>query len=306
MEENTSNDDRRKSGLLWILIGLLAITNAITFWMYLQEKNVVADTIVLKEQIFIERDNVKNELLQLQKDYGSLKTNDAALQAEIDAKKAEIAELLENAEKHKGDPYIITKLRKETESLRLIMRGYVRTIDSLGTLNKTLIIEKDNVLKDLATEKGKITNLNKEKDDLSATIQKGSILSCFNVTAKGVKFKSGGKKEIETTKASRTQKIKVSFSLGENKIAKSGEKTVFVRIVTPDGKEMAKNYDDNYRFTFNKSGGYFAGKETLNYANVEISGVTYCEGQGELVPGNYIIEITCDGALIGNTTLRLD
>ena len=33
-----------------------------------------------------------------------------------------------------------------------------------------------------------------------------------------------GKKEIETTKASRTQKIKVSFSLGENKIAKSGEK----------------------------------------------------------------------------------
>ena len=306
MEENTSNDDRRKSGLLWILIGLLAITNAITFWMYLQEKNVVADTIVLKEQIFIERDNVKNELLQLQKDYGSLKTNDAALQAEIDAKKAEIAELLENAEKHKGDPYIITKLRKETESLRLIMRGYVRTIDSLGTLNKTLIIEKDNVLKDLATEKGKITNLNKEKDDLSATIQKGSILSCFNVTAKGVKFKSGGKKEIETTKASRTQKIKVSFSLGENKIAKSGEKTVFVRIVTPDGKEMAKNYDDNYRFTFNKSGGYFAGKETLNYANVEISGVTYCEGQGELVPGNYIIEITCDGVIIGNTNLRLD
>jgi hypothetical protein len=306
MEENTPNENRKKSGLLWVLIGLLAITNAVTFWMYLQEKNNGNQTIVLKEQIIIERDNVKNELLQLQIDYGSLKTNDAALQAEIDAKKAEIDELLANAEKHKGDPYIIAKLKKETETLREIMRGYVRTIDSLGTLNKTLIIEKDNVLKDLATEKGKITNLNKEKDDLSATVQKGSILSCFNVSAKGVKFKSGGKKEIETTKASRTQKIKVSFSLGENKIAKSGEKTVYVRIVTPDGKEMAKSYDDNYRFTFNKSGGYFAGKETLNYANTEISGVTYCEGQGELVPGNYIIEITCDGALIGNTTLRLD
>jgi hypothetical protein len=306
MEENTPNENRKKSRLLWVLIGLLSITNAVTFWMYLQEKNNGNQTIVLKEQIIIERDNVKNELLQLQKDYGSLKTNDAALQAEIDAKKAEIDELLANAEKHKGDPYIIAKLKKETETLREIMRGYVRTIDSLGTLNKTLIIEKDNVLKDLATEKGKITNLNKEKDDLSATVQKGSILSCFNVSAKGVKFKSGGKKEIETTKASRTQKIKVSFSLGENKIAKSGEKTVYVRIVTPDGKEMAKSYDDNYRFTFNKSGGYFAGKETLNYANTEISGVTYCEGQGELVPGNYIIEITCDGALIGNTTLRLD
>ena len=208
MEENTPNENRKKSGLLWVLIGLLSITNAVTFWIYLQEKNNGNQTIVLKEQIIIERDNVKNELLQLQKDYGSLKTNDAALQAEIDAKKAEIDELLANAEKHKGDPYIIAKLKKETETLREIMRGYVRTIDSLGTLNKTLIIEKDNVLKDLATEKGKITNLNKEKDDLSATVQKGSILSCFNVSAKGVKFKSP---KIKTYKLKVSQPKKVKL-----------------------------------------------------------------------------------------------
>ncbi len=306
MEEQSSEDNRKKGGLLWIIIGLLVVANTVTFWMYWQEKNKASSEIVIKEQVILERDNVKEELLQLQKDYGNLQTSDKALQAEIEAKKAEIAQLLEDAEKHKGDAYIISKLKKESETLRQIMRGYVRTIDSLGTLNKTLIVEKNNVLKELDTEKGKITGLNKDKEDLQATIQKGSILSCFNVVAKGVKFKSGGKKESETTKASRTQKIKVSFSLGENKIAKAGEKTVYVRIVTPDGKEMAKNYDDNYKFTFNKSSGYFAGKETLNYSNAEISGVTYCEGQGELVSGNYIIEISCDGVIIGSSNLRLD
>jgi hypothetical protein len=306
MEENTSNENRKKSGLLWVLIALLAITNGVTFWMYMQEKNKAANEIIVKEQVIIERDNVRGELLQLQKDYGNLQTNDKILQAEIDAKKAEITQLLEDAEKHKGDAYIISKLRKETESLRQIMRGYVRTIDSLGTLNKTLIVEKNNVLKELDSEKGKTTTLNKEKEVLNATIQKGSLLSCFNIVAKGVKYKSGGKKESETNKASRVQKIKVSFSLGENKIAKSGEKNVFIRIVTPDGKEMAKNYDDNYKFTFDKSSGYFAGKQALNYANAEISGVAYCEGQGPLVPGNYIIEVSCDGAIIGATNLRLD
>ena len=306
MEEQTSEDNRKKGGLLWIVIGLLVVTNAVTFWMYWQEKNKAASEVVIKEQVIVERDNVKEELLQLQKDYGNLQTSDKTLQAEIEAKKAEIAQLLIDAEKHKGDAYIISKLKKESETLRQIMRGYVRTIDSLGTLNKTLIVEKENVLKELDNEKGKITGLNKDKEDLQATIQKGSILTCFNVVAKGVKFKSGGKKESETTKASRTQKIKVSFSLGENKIAKAGEKTVYVRIVTPDGKEMAKNYDDNYKFTFNKSSGYFAGKETLNYANAEISGVTYCEGQGDLVSGNYIIEISCDGVIIGSSNLRLD
>lgn len=305
MEENTS-DNRKKSGLLWILIGLLAVTNAVTFWMYLQEKNKAAQEIIIKEQVIVEREDIKSDLLQLQKDYETLQTDDEALKAEIEAKKAEIAQLLIDAEKHKGDAYVISKLKKETETLRQIMRGYVRTIDSLGTLNQNLIVEKNNVLKQLDTEKGKITNLNKEKEELQSTIQKGSILSCFNIVAKGVKFKNGGKKESETTKASRTQKIKVSFSLGENKIAKAGEKTVFVRIVTPDGKEMAKSYDDNYRFSFNKSSGYYAGKETLNYSNAEISGVTYCEGQGEMVPGNYIIEISCDGAVIGSTNLRLD
>jgi flagellar basal body-associated protein FliL len=265
MEENAQNENRKKSGLLWILITLLAITNGVTFWMYWQEKNKAANEIVVKEQVIVERDNVKSDLLQLQKDFDNLQTNDKTLQAEIEAKKAEIAQLLVDAEKHKGD-----------------------------------------VLKELDSEKGKTTTLSKEKEVLSATIQKGSILSCSNVMAKGVKFKSGGKKETETTKASRVQKIKVSFTLGENKIARAGEKTVFVRIVTPDGKEMAKNYDDNYRFTFDKSSGYFAGKQALNYANVEISGVTYCEGKEPLVPGNYIIEVSCDGVIIGGTSLRLD
>ena len=162
------------------------------------------------------------------------------------------------------------------------------------------------MLKQLGSEKEKQSVLIKEKDELKSTIAKGSILSCFNISAKAVLYKRGGKKESETNKARKTEKIKVSFSLGENKIAKAGEKTIYVRIMTPDGKELAKSYDDNCLFNFNQSSGYFAGRETLNYANAELIGVTYCEGQGEYVPGNYIIEITCDGVVIGNTTLKLD
>lgn len=307
MEQTSQeNNNRKKLGLLWILIGLLVVSNGVTIWLWMQEKNKVASQVVVTEKVIVERDDVKSSLLALQEEYKNLETNDATLKKEIEEKQAYIAQLLEEADKHKGDAYVISKLKKETETLRTIMKGYVRTIDSLGTLNKTLVAEKQNVLKELDSEKGKTAGLNKEKEELQSTIQKGSILSCFNITAKGVKFKSGGKKESETTKASRVQKIKVSFTLGENKIARPGEKTVYVRVITPDGKELAKNYDDNYRFTFDKSSGYFAGKETLNYANTEVSGVTYCEGQGEFVPGKYLIEISCDNAVIGSTSLTLD
>ncbi len=310
MSENISGQNvqrKKKRGIiLWIIIALLMGSNGVTAWLLMQEKTKVVESRIVTEKVVVERDNIQSDLLTLQKDYASLQVTDAAMQKDIDEKKARIEELLIEAKKHKGDAYIIAKLKKEADTLRAIMQGYVRTIDSLNTLNQTLVAEKKTVLKQLDVEKGKQTVLIKEKDELKTTIAKGSILTCFNVSAKAVLFKRGGKKESETSKARKAEKIKVSFSLGENKIAKAGEKTVYVRIMTPDGKEMAKSYDDSYKFTFNQSSGYYAGKAELNYANVEISGVTYCEGQGEMVPGNYVVEITCDGTVIGSTNLKLD
>ncbi len=305
MNQENEKSSKKRGLLFWIIIGLTT-TNVITIWLLVNEKSKVANTITISEKILVEKNTVEVDLLDLQKDYQNLQTNDAAMQLDIDAKRERIEELIKEAAKHKGDATIISKLKKETQTLRSIMQSYVRTIDSLNTLNQTLVAEKKTVLKQLGSEKEKQSILIKEKDELKSTIAKGSILSCFNISAKAVLYKRGGKKESETNKARKTEKIKVSFSLGENKIAKAGEKTIYVRIMTPDGKELAKSYDDNCRFNFNQSSGYFAGKETLNYANAELMGVTYCEGQGEYVPGNYIIEITCDGVVIGNTSLKLD
>lgn len=306
MSEDKEKSNKKKGLILWIIILLLMGTNGYTIWLLLQEQSRVVEQKVVTETVIVERDNVKSDLLVLQKDYEGIVAKDALMQKDIDEKKARIEELIIEAEKHKGDAYMLSKLRKEAETLRSIMQGYVRTIDSLNTLNQNLVAEKKTVLKQLDVEKEKQNTLVKEKEELKTTIAKGSILTCFNVSVKAVLFKKGGKKEVETTKARKTEKIKVSFSLGENKIAKSGEKTVYIRIMTPDGKELAKSYDETYKFTFNKSSGYYAGKETLNYANVEISGVTYCEGQGEFVPGNYVIDITCDGVVIGNGSIKLN
>jgi len=305
MNQENEKSSKKRGLLFWIIIGLTT-TNVITIWLLVYEKSKVANTITISEKILVEKNTVEVDLVNLQKDYQNLQTNDAAMQLDIDAKRERIEELIKEAAKHKGDATIISKLKKETQTLRSIMQSYVRTIDSLNTLNQTLVAEKKTVLKQLGSEKEKQSVLIKEKDELKSTIAKGSILNCFNISAKAVLYKRGGKKESETNKARKTEKIKVSFSLGENKIAKAGEKTIYVRIMTPDGKELAKSYDDNCRFNFNQSSGYFAGKETLNYANAELIGVTYCEGQGEYVPGNYIIEITCDGVVIGNTSLKLD
>src|SRR5690606_5548348 len=247
--------------------GVLLVTNIVTLWLWLSEKERVSKERLITQQIIVERDNVTQDLLTLRQEYETLQATDSVLQHDIEEKKARIDELLAEAEKHKNDRYIIAKLRKETETLRQIMIGYVHTIDSLNTLNQNLVAEKKTVLRQLDAEKEKQNVLVKEKEELKSTIAKGSILSCFKISAEGISYRRGRKKEVETSKARKTDKIKVNFTLGENKIARAGEKTVFIRVMTPDGKELAEAYNDSYKFVFNNSVGYYAGKQVVNYAN---------------------------------------
>jgi hypothetical protein len=301
------NDNNKKSGrgLLYTLILLLFLTNVATIYLWLNEKTHIKTMIVEKEKVITENISVKNDLLQLKTDYASLQTNDAKINSELDERRKQIDLLIVEANKNKGNTVVIAKLRKETETLRAIMKGYLVQIDSLNTLNNKLIGEKKEISSELASEKGKTELLNREKGELSKTISTASILKAYNVKAEAVKFKSAGKKEISTTRASRTEKIKVSFTLGENLIAKAGGKDVYVRIVSPDGKEMSKGYDDNYRFAVNGGTSFYAGKENITYNNMELTASTYCEGQGEFVTGKYIIEVSADGVVIGNTVLEL-
>ncbi len=303
--KNEPEEKKSSNRVLLILLVLLLIGNGTFAWLWWSEKHRADIVVVEKEQIIIERESVKSDLLSLQDQYATLQTNDKALQAELDGKRAEIAELIQEAEKHKDDAYIISKLKKETETLRKIMKHYVVQLDSLNTLNKTIIAEKDKVNEDLNQEKGKTDQLSKDKDALQNTVKLGSVLEAENPKATGVKFKSGGTKEIVTNKASRVERIKVSFALGENKIAKQGVKPVYVRITTPDGKELTKSDDESNLVSFNGSRGFFAGKQDVNYANEKVNVDVFCAGPSEFIPGKYLIDIICDEVIVGQTNITL-
>ncbi len=302
-----SNKEEKKSNnkILWILLLLLMGGNGAFGFLWWKEKNRADKVVIERQEVIIERDNVKTDLLRLQEEYSTLESSDKLVQAELETKRAEIAELIIQAEKHKGDAYIISKLRKETETLRTIMKHFVVQIDSLNTFSKTVIAEKDKVSADLTAEKSVTTQLTKDKDALQSTVNIGSILKAENPTVKGVKFKSGGTKEVETTKASRVERIKVSFVIGENKIAKKGVKPVYVRIMSPDGKEVTKSADEGNIVKFNGSKGYYAAKQDINYKNEEVAVDVLCGSPNGFLPGKYLIDIICDDVIVGQTSIML-
>ncbi|HVA98270.1 MAG TPA: hypothetical protein VNG53_05190 [Bacteroidia bacterium] len=310
--ENTQNpiekkpeEQKSRDRVFIIIIILLLFLCGILGWQYWVQKNRADQEIVVTKTITVEKDNVKADLLTLQTDYAGLKTNNTALQAQLDSKRDTIAALLVQAEKYKDDAYIMSRLRKEANTLREIMKGYVVTIDSLNTLNQHLTVERDQANQNLKSEKGKTEVLNKENENLQTVVNTGSILQANGITAEAVHEKSGGKRESETSHAKRTDKIKVSFTIAQNNISRTGNRDIYLRIISPDGKELSPTTDQSSMFEFQGGKGFFAGKQSFNYQDQQISLTMYGTSNAPFVSGKYIIDIYADKAEIGQTTLTL-
>jgi hypothetical protein len=303
-------EKKKKKGEVFylLLIFLLLCSNGALGWLWWKDKRSLHIITIEKETVAKDAEIIKQQLITLSTQYENLKVNDLAMQAEVDAKKNEIAAFQRELEKNKDNIYIIAKLKKETQTLRDIMQHFVIELDSLNTLNKHIVADHEKVKKELTEEKEINTQLTKEKTDLQNTVNLASMLKAVGLSASGINEKKGGKKESETKRSKHTDKIKISFVLAENLIAKQGERTIYARIISPDGKEITQANDSTHVFMFGKSKGYWATKKKITYSNENTEVILYAHAkQGDVfMQGKYIIEVNTDGATIGNTILELE
>ncbi|MBI3511157.1 MAG: hypothetical protein HY064_10875 [Bacteroidetes bacterium] len=312
MEDQPKKEKEKGNGkihaIYLTIIFLLAGLCVFLSFRYKELKTIVATHEITIEQVVKERDNVKTDLQELRTQYDALQTDDKNLNAELDAKKKYIDSLLVVADKHQNDAYIIAKLKKETNTLREIMKGYVRTIDSLNQLNGKLIVEKQEVLTQLDKEKDKSNQIQTDKDKLQNRIDRAAMLSTLNVKAVGVKSSKNGKKDTETTKAGKVDKIKVTFDIADNDLTVAGNKDIFIRVIQPDAQEMTESKDADHQFSFGQTTAYFAAKKTIDYENQPMTALVNCHVAKDttLPPGKYIIEIYADKVMIGTCGLVLE
>ena len=301
-------EKRKGEWLYLLLIFLMLCSNGMFGWFWWKDKSKLQIVTVEKETVTKDAEIVKQELIALNAQYDNLKTNNKHMNDEIEAKKQEIGQLQKQLEKHKDDSYIIAKLKRETQTLRDIMQHFVHEIDSLHTLNNNVIAEREVVKKELKTEKEINSQLTKEKEGLQETVNIASMLKAVGLSVSGIDERKGGKKQVQTKKAKRCDRIRIAFTLAENTVARKGDHIIYARIISPDGKEITQTDDSTHVFTFGKSHGYWATKKTVNYINENTDVVLFANPKpGEaFINGKYIIEVNTDGATIGNTTLDLE
>lgn len=272
------------------------------------EKDYLND--VLKNSGIIEEsdnETLKDNLQALLSQYDSLEIDNDAMLDSINNQKAHIQSLLDEVEtlqnQKKRDWGKIYKLKKETETLREIMKGYIHTIDSLNTENiglKNVIKDKDNQIVKIETDR----DLIKEKNDkLNETVALGSVLQTSGIVANAIKVKSSGK-QTETTRANRATMIKSCFTILENKIATAENKDIYMRVISPEGKDLSNSTPILFEMEGGREG-IASVKRTVNYQNKNMDLCIYYEFETPLVEGTYIVEIYAEGYQIGKTSFAL-
>lgn len=266
-EEKSTTTDSSKSNksnrLLVLLVVLLSFGLGITLWQYFELRKELDNKGSEIEYLSDERGELQSELEDMLSEFDSLETDNDSMKVELASRREEIEELLD---KVKDKDYAIYKLKKETRTLRTIMKGYVVTIDSLNTLNVGLREENQAVRKVLSEERSKTKELQKNNENLSSKVALASRLDVSGLSAFGVHVRRDltGK---ETDRAKRTDKLRVCFTLEENLVAKAEKKNLYLRIMAPDGQVLPAGIGEEFKFSFNGVKGYYSDKLVVDYQN---------------------------------------
>lgn len=299
-ESRNNNNSKR---IMTIVVSVLIIALIVLIIYMFSNKSYYNQLLEEKE---IQRVELQSELDSLMVEHDKIKVEYGALSDSLSLKDSIILANADEIKKLLDTKYEYTLVKRKLDKLREVSKGYLRQMDSLYTLNRALTIENNEMKKEVAREKERSNQLQKDKIKVEDQITKAAILKAYNVTATPVRTKGGGKEET-TNKKSRVERIKISFTLGENKLITAGKKTIYVRISDPFENIICKSRSDEYSFRFSGQILQFTMKEIVDYDGSAKPVSIYWTTDGDkMKSGSYNVTIYSEDSIIGYAAFTID
>lgn len=290
-----------KKTKLWAAIGtaaLLLIGGAVVFYISSTRKQLAE----LTAQYEIEKEELEEEYSQLAIQYEGYKlnVNNDSLIDKLENERMKVQRLVEELKTTKAtNARRINELKKELSTVRSVLRSYVAQVDSLNRLNAQLVEENKEVHRKYQAVTQTATELKKQKEQLSQQVTLAAKLD-----AVAIAVEAQNKRNKKTTKISKAEKIKISFTIAKNVTAEVGEKTIFVRIMKPDNDVLVKNRNDV--FAYENQDINYSIRKNIEYEGEEVAVTMYWQIEEYLYPGTYRVDIFADGNLIGKKNFSLE
>lgn len=304
----TSTPPPKKNNTTWVFLAIIAVLLGLVIYLFINQNKVSTE----RDQAFIERDSATIDRDNIRSEY------DAAL-ARLDQLVTKNAEMDTMINSKNGE---IARLKKEIQGIITNSNATAADLKKAKDLIATLNFKVKNYEERIAELEGENTRLSgenqvmsQERDSavtenvgLQQKVRLGKVLHASNIRLEPIDLRRNGKKEVNTTKAKRTDIFRVMFDIDDNRIAEDGVKDLYLRIIGPDGNLLSNAaYGSGVTDTYDG--------QTLNYTlmkqinlkqNEKVNDVIVDWNQeNDYAKGNYVVEIYNDGYKIGNGIIHL-
>lgn len=309
---------KKGNGAYVAIIIILLLLLALMAYLWSSKNTLLSDCETKNEQLLSDMEgmnemmsgylgnmsnDIKTDFKNMLATYDALLEKDKTQADSINKQKDRIQQLLAQVESGKMTAHQLYLARKEIETMKRIMRGYIQQIDSLNTLNLQLSTDLAQTTDNLnrTTEERDVAR--QDAEEKGEQVKIGQRLKAYSFTSGGLKMKINNT-TTETTRANNCVEMYSRFTIGENQLTEAGNKTVYMQIIAPDGKTL----QNSASAVVNTNSGAvpYSDKKDINYTQQSVDVAIYFKLKGEEVAkGNYKVKIYCQGDLIGSDSFTL-
>ena len=295
LEEEIERSTRSIKGLkTMLLFAVILLVPA----AYFSISYVVKYSSIKEDYAIVEsaRQLFEEQNAMLQRDAESLVTELKELKDRNDTmmvKYQEAVVMLEQLQKEKTYNYNqLAKYKREVETLRGVMKGYLRQIDSLNTINSNL--QKQNVAykKEITNAQLRADVAEERADELGTKVRIGSV-----IRASGIRIVALTDKSKEVRRVKQAARLRVDLELTANELAEPGEKSIYICITAPDGYVLSP--EDMILFNFEGEEMVASAVRKVDYENQSVPVSIFYDG-AHFERGTYKVDIYIDGRHSGS------
>jgi len=215
--------------------------------------------------------------------------------------KQRVVVLLDSLKDYDANVALIARYRREVSKLKKERERLFKLADSLTTANVQLTTDLDSTSTALTERIIFSDSLATQNSKLAEIVERGSALQASGVKAEGVRVRNSGK-ITTTSRSSRAEKVRVCFTLSPNKLTEKGDKELFAQVINPAnnliGDKVSVNFEDAVLT--------YSGRNKVFYENDALDVCIMVDvEEGELVKGNYVVNLFSGPRMIANTQFEL-
>lgn len=292
--ENQNNHSKLKA-----IIGILAVLligSLIYIFKLTSDAKTLQTTVTTVKS---EKESVLKDLADLKTTYDAAIAENTSMSDELIAERDKVVKLMSDLKASKGDNASLQKYRTQYKALEQKMQNLMQEVEVLKAQNQTLTTNLDSTKVVLEDNKKYNQVLVGQNEELAKTVELGSKLTVTNLKTASYKVRSSGK-QIATDKASRTDMLKINFTIAENKIAKSGDKTYYVQVIDSKNNVLG----DKATVSFGDQTLTYSFTTTVKYDNKTVEVSEQLPGK-DFAKGTYFVNVFDKGELVSKSSFSL-